>query len=92
MKEELSTKTRTESDLIGSREIPESAMYGVQTLRGIENFRISKFHLNEYPLPLPKWEQPLPIPNLVCLPGSKRMLSLKPVRRYSKASTTSSSR
>lgn len=29
MKEELSTKTRTESDLIGSREIPESAMYGV---------------------------------------------------------------
>ena len=50
MKEELSTKTRTESDLIGSREIPESAMYGVQTFRGIENFRISKFHLNEYPL------------------------------------------
>ena len=50
MKEELSTKTRTESDLICSREIPESAMYGVQTLRGIENFRISKFHLNEYPL------------------------------------------
>ena len=67
MKEELSTKTRTESDLIGSREIPESAMYGVQTLRGIENFRISKFHLNEYPLfidaglPLPKWEQPIAI-------------------------------
>ena len=47
MKEELSKKTRTESDLIGSREIPETAMYGVQTLRGIENFRISKFHLNE---------------------------------------------
>lgn len=43
-------KTRTESDLIGSREVPESALYGVQTLRGIENFRISKFHLNEYPL------------------------------------------
>ena len=30
--------------------MPESALYGVQTLRGIENFRISKFHLNEYPL------------------------------------------
>lgn len=43
-------KTRTESDLIGSREVPECALYGVQTLRGIENFRISKFHLNEYPL------------------------------------------
>ena len=50
MKQNLSTKTRTESDLIGSREMPESALYGVQTLRGIENFRISKFHLNEYPL------------------------------------------
>ena len=43
-------KTRIESDLIGSREVPESALYGVQTLRGIENFNISKFHLNEYPL------------------------------------------
>lgn len=42
--------TRIESDLIGSREIPASALYGVQTLRGIENFPISKFHLNEYPL------------------------------------------
>lgn len=41
---------RTESDLLGAREIPECALYGVQTLRGIENFEISKFHLNEYPL------------------------------------------
>ena len=40
---------RIESDLIGAREIPASALYGVQTLRGIENFPISKFHLNEYP-------------------------------------------
>lgn len=43
-------ETRIESDLIGTREIPASALYGVQTLRGIENFPISKFHLNEYPL------------------------------------------
>lgn len=50
MKEESFKKTRTESDLIGHREVPESALYGVQTLRGIENFQISKFHLNEYPL------------------------------------------
>lgn len=49
MEQNLS-KTRIESDLIGSREVPESALYGVQTLRGIENFNISKFHLNEYPL------------------------------------------
>ena len=51
---------RVESDLIGSREIPECALYGVQTLRGIENFEISKFHLNEYPefikgLAITKW-------------------------------------
>ena len=41
---------RIESDLIGPREICDCALYGVQTLRGIENFEISKFHLNEYPL------------------------------------------
>ena len=40
---------RVESDLLGAREIPAEALYGVQTLRGIENFPISKFHLNEYP-------------------------------------------
>ena len=43
-------ETREESDLLGSREIPAKALYGVQTLRGLENFPISKFHLNEYPL------------------------------------------
>ncbi len=48
----MSTKPemRQESDLLGAREIPESALYGVQTLRGIENFEISKFKLKEYPL------------------------------------------
>lgn len=44
------TKTRIESDLLGEVNVPAEALYGVQTLRGIENFRISKFHLNEYPL------------------------------------------
>ncbi len=43
-------KTRVESDLIGSREISDECLYGVQTLRGIENFSISKYHLNDYPL------------------------------------------
>lgn len=50
MNTETTQKTRTESDLLGSKEIPENALYGVQTMRGIENFVISKFHLNEYPL------------------------------------------
>lgn len=46
----MEMKTRTESDLLGAREIPEAALYGVQTLRGIENFEISKFHLKDYSL------------------------------------------
>ena len=49
MKEEI-RENRSESDLIGTREISDSVLYGIQTLRGIENFPISKFHLNEYPL------------------------------------------
>lgn len=32
---------RTESDSIGSRQVPASAYYGVQSLRGAENFRIT---------------------------------------------------
>lgn len=42
-------KTRKESDLIGELEIPVEVLYGVQTLRGIENFPISKFKLKDYP-------------------------------------------
>ena len=48
MDTKLTGKTRIESDLIGAREIPAEALYGVQTLRGIENFSISKFRLSEY--------------------------------------------
>lgn len=42
-------KTRTESDLLGSVEVPQEVLYGVQTMRGLENFPISKFHLCDYP-------------------------------------------
>lgn len=42
-------KVRIESDLIGEREISNDVLYGVQTLRGIENFPISHYHLNDYP-------------------------------------------
>lgn len=48
--ENSTKKTRIESDLIGSREVPADALYGVQTLRGIENFPISNFKLSQYPL------------------------------------------
>ena len=41
---------RLESDLIGERQISNEHLYGVQTLRGIENFNISNFHLCDYSL------------------------------------------
>jgi aspartate ammonia-lyase len=41
--------TRLEHDLIGQREIPSDAYYGVQTLRGLENFHISGVPLSHYP-------------------------------------------
>ncbi len=33
--------TRAESDLLGSREIPDGALWGVHTLRAVENFPVS---------------------------------------------------
>jgi len=42
-------KTRTEHDLIGNKEVPADAYYGVQTARGLENFNISGLQLRQYP-------------------------------------------
>jgi hypothetical protein len=41
--------TRTERDLLGEKQIPVDAYYGVQTARAIENFRISGVAINHYP-------------------------------------------
>lgn len=49
MKDNCEKGFRTESDLLGSLEVPECVLYGVQTLRSLENFEISKFHLYDYP-------------------------------------------
>ena len=46
---EKTNKTRVEHDLLGQRELPEEALYGIQTLRGVENFSISAFRLSQYP-------------------------------------------
>ena len=40
---------RIESDLLGPREVPAEALYGVQTLRGMENSHISGAKLSDYP-------------------------------------------
>lgn len=46
---ELSGKTRTEHDLLGNREIPVEYYFGIQTLRAVENFDISRVRLYFYP-------------------------------------------
>ena len=45
----MNNKFRIESDLLGSKEVPEDALYGVQTERAIENFKISGRLLSQYP-------------------------------------------
>ncbi len=41
--------TRTEHDLLGAKEIPADAYYGVQTARALENFQLSETKINHYP-------------------------------------------
>lgn len=43
-------ETRVEHDLLGERNVPKEAYYGIQTMRGMENFNISGVSLNFYPV------------------------------------------
>src|SRR4051812_8446223 len=42
-------RSRTEHDLLGDREVPDDALYGIQTLRATENFPITGIPLREFP-------------------------------------------
>jgi aspartate ammonia-lyase len=42
-------QTRVEHDLLGEREVPDEALYGIQTLRALENFPITGVPLREFP-------------------------------------------
>ncbi len=42
-------KTRTEHDLLGYREVPEDVLWGIQTLRALENFNITGVRLDSFP-------------------------------------------
>src|SRR6476661_10493381 len=42
-------QTRTEKDLLGEKQIPANAYYGVQTARALENFPVSGVNTNFYP-------------------------------------------
>ena len=40
---------RIESDLLSDQKVPINSYYGVQTKRGIENFKISRLGINFFP-------------------------------------------
>ncbi|MDD5583360.1 MAG: aspartate ammonia-lyase [Candidatus Marinimicrobia bacterium] len=42
-------KTRKEHDLLGERDVPDEVLYGIQTLRALENFPISRISINKIP-------------------------------------------
>ena len=42
-------EVRVEKDLLGQKEVPANAYYGVQTARALENFQVSDIEINHYP-------------------------------------------
>ena len=45
----LGGAVRLEHDLLGERQVPADAYYGIQTLRGVENYDITGISLSHYP-------------------------------------------
>ncbi|HLS73364.1 MAG TPA: aspartate ammonia-lyase [Actinomycetaceae bacterium] len=45
----MAAATRTEEDLLGQREIPADAYWGIHTLRAMENFQISSTRVHDLP-------------------------------------------
>ena len=43
----LNQKVRIEHDLLGSKEVPVDAYYGIQTVRAVENFPITGYRIHE---------------------------------------------
>ncbi len=41
--------TRREHDLLGDKDVPSEAYYGVHTLRAVENFPITGMRISHYP-------------------------------------------
>jgi aspartate ammonia-lyase len=46
MKPERATQYRTERDPLGEKRVPDDALYGIQTLRALENFQISNLRVD----------------------------------------------
>ena len=47
--------TRTEKDLLGEKQVPANAYYGIQTARALENFQLSGIPINHYPEFIDAW-------------------------------------
>jgi aspartate ammonia-lyase len=47
--QQAAQKFRVEHDLLGEKQVPADAYYGVQTARALENFQISGVNTNHYP-------------------------------------------
>jgi aspartate ammonia-lyase len=45
----MALPTRREHDLLGDRDVPADALYGIQTLRAVENFPITGVLISEFP-------------------------------------------
>ena len=43
----LATDYRTERDPIGEKDVPADVLYGIQTLRALENFQISSLRVDQ---------------------------------------------
>src|SRR4051812_20397882 len=67
---------RTEKDLLGEKQIPGDAYYGVQTARALENFQLSGVAINHYPGFVEAWA----IVKLAAARASTAVGAMKPDR------------
>ena len=68
--------TRTERDLLGEKQVPAEAYYGVQTARALENFQISDVKMNTYP----EFVQAFAIVKLAAARANTKVGAMKPER------------
>jgi len=71
-----SPATRTEHDLLGDKQVPADAYYGVQTMRALENFQLSGVAINHYPGYVEAWA----IVKLVAARANTDVGAMKPER------------
>src|SRR5512147_2582241 len=67
-------KARVEKDLLGEKQVPADAYYGVQTARALENFQISGIPINHYPGFVEAWA----IVKLAAAPANTAVAAMTP--------------